>query len=671
MAEETVLLNFEIDQGQAEKQLIALNKAMLNNKEEQAELNKAYKAGTVTQDDYVKENIRLQQNLKKEQEQVKQVTRLINTESNSRNALKARVSQLTHEYDNINTSTATGAKRADALAKELAQLNAQITKSSKSAGLFKDQIGNYPEAFKNAANGINIAGVSVGDIGAKLASFANPATAAVGIITALGAAYARSTKGAKDLEFAQNQLSTSITLATNKFASFIGGSNDGEGILSVLTASLTAAVFGFDNAVTGFLAAANLELLEDLQREELGIRDKINDRLETNQELLTEIQAEQTLYNDKIFKADSIVDNLRKNESELLDIKAKELEILNAQLRLDKENESTQTAVLEKQREISNIERDTEKRVQAILRLKQNINEAEAKRIALEQKRIAEFGNEARQFISNTDTNLFSQSSQDQDVAELRALQGEDSTEAYKQSLKDKAAEEAIFNQTLQALFGDRSQLYVDDVEAYKQAQREKEAATQAQLQAEVDLFNATSDIAGSLSQLAEEGSNEQKALALAAIAFSTAAALAKGTASSQDVPWPGNLAATASTIATILSAIAQAKSVIGGFAEGGYTGDGGKYQPAGIVHRGEYVAPQSVMSNPASRPHISALESMRLKGYADGGFVTNQSTASANNALITANALKNMPVPVISVKEVTTVQDRVRVKESVSTLGR
>ncbi len=26
------------------------------------------------------------------------------------------------------------------------------------------------------------------------------------------------------------------------------------------------------------------------------------------------------------------------------------------------------------------------------------------------------------------------------------------------------------------------------------------------------------------------------------------------------------------------------------GFSEGGYTGDGGKYEPAGFVHKGEYV---------------------------------------------------------------------------------
>jgi hypothetical protein len=29
-----------------------------------------------------------------------------------------------------------------------------------------------------------------------------------------------------------------------------------------------------------------------------------------------------------------------------------------------------------------------------------------------------------------------------------------------------------------------------------------------------------------------------------------------------------------------------------GGYAEGGFTGIGGKYEPAGIVHRGEWVMP-------------------------------------------------------------------------------
>ncbi|KRA58168.1 tape measure protein [Rhizobium sp. Root651] len=56
-------------------------------------------------------------------------------------------------------------------------------------------------------------------------------------------------------------------------------------------------------------------------------------------------------------------------------------------------------------------------------------------------------------------------------------------------------------------------------------------------------------------------------------------------------------------------------------FSEGGYTGDGGKYQPAGVVHKGEYVFDKAAVKA-AGGP--AAMEAMRrnLKGYANGGAV-------------------------------------------------
>jgi phage-related minor tail protein len=51
-------------------------------------------------------------------------------------------------------------------------------------------------------------------------------------------------------------------------------------------------------------------------------------------------------------------------------------------------------------------------------------------------------------------------------------------------------------------------------------------------------------------------------------------------------------------------------------FASGGYTGAGGKYDPAGIVHAGEYVIP----ADATRRLGVGFLD--RLKGYADGGYV-------------------------------------------------
>lgn len=54
--------------------------------------------------------------------------------------------------------------------------------------------------------------------------------------------------------------------------------------------------------------------------------------------------------------------------------------------------------------------------------------------------------------------------------------------------------------------------------------------------------------------------------------------------------------------------------------AVGGYTGDGDKYEPAGIVHRGEFVFTKEATSR-IGVPRLSAMMDS-VKGYADGGLV-------------------------------------------------
>jgi tape measure domain-containing protein len=61
-------------------------------------------------------------------------------------------------------------------------------------------------------------------------------------------------------------------------------------------------------------------------------------------------------------------------------------------------------------------------------------------------------------------------------------------------------------------------------------------------------------------------------------------------------------------------------------WATGGYTGPGGKYEPAGVVHKGEYVIPKEATSSLMSTIGMSGLEHIRhtgrLPGYASGGLV-------------------------------------------------
>ncbi|VEJ54635.1 phage tail tape measure protein [Pragia fontium] len=57
--------------------------------------------------------------------------------------------------------------------------------------------------------------------------------------------------------------------------------------------------------------------------------------------------------------------------------------------------------------------------------------------------------------------------------------------------------------------------------------------------------------------------------------------------------------------------------SIVVGYDSGGYTGDGGKYEPAGVVHRGEFVMTKEA----TARIGVNNLYSM-MRGYADGGVV-------------------------------------------------
>lgn len=68
--------------------------------------------------------------------------------------------------------------------------------------------------------------------------------------------------------------------------------------------------------------------------------------------------------------------------------------------------------------------------------------------------------------------------------------------------------------------------------------------------------------------------------------------------------------------------------SALGLYSTGGYTGDGGKYEPAGVVHRGEYVFSKEATARIGSG-NLDALH-RRAKGYASGGLVGAPVTGSA-----------------------------------------
>lgn len=80
------------------------------------------------------------------------------------------------------------------------------------------------------------------------------------------------------------------------------------------------------------------------------------------------------------------------------------------------------------------------------------------------------------------------------------------------------------------------------------------------------------------------------------------------------------------------------------GFSSGGYTGDGGKFEPKGVVHGGEFVVKKEVVSQPGAREFLERMNAS-TKGYADGGYVGKAATtASSSSAQQTASPGTNGP---------------------------
>lgn len=92
-----------------------------------------------------------------------------------------------------------------------------------------------------------------------------------------------------------------------------------------------------------------------------------------------------------------------------------------------------------------------------------------------------------------------------------------------------------------------------------------------------------------------------------------------------------GLAAGSAGATSSSLGASAAGYSSQYGFSDGGYTGDGGKFQPMGVVHGGEFVVKKDVVSQPGAREFLERMNA-NTKGYADGGYVGKSAATAASS---------------------------------------
>ncbi|HBL7005173.1 TPA: phage tail length tape measure family protein [Citrobacter koseri] len=196
--------------------------------------------------------------------------------------------------------------------------------------------------------------------------------------------------------------------------------------------------------------------------------------------------------------------------------------------------------------------------------------------------------------------------------------------------------------QTQEAAYAQAAQITTEG-EARMTAIRQQAAQANQVIESQKNeiITSATQTMIDSGLQILATGFGEQSGIYKAAFAASKAFAIAQSLVSIQQGiamaaanPFPYNIAAMASVAAATASIVSNIAAVADvGFAAGGFTGPGGKYQPAGIVHKGEYVFDQTA----TNRIGVSNLEALRNGGSLDAtlskpGFGTGAQNVNNNS---------------------------------------
>ena len=281
---------------------------------------------------------------------------------------------------------------------------------------------------------------------------------------------------------------------------------------------------------------------------------------------------------------------------------------------------------------------------------------------------------------------LNAQYQQQQDAAMAQAV-ANDFTARIQAAADDELEQERIKLEQVKMLRDNARQMEGESIEAFNARRLEleqnyldqKQALADKEVQVQQVKFEAYSSIAGGIAKVFEAmGDSESdfakisKVLALAEIAINTGKAIAAGVAQAQSVPFPGNIAAIATTVATILANIATAISTVKSakFAKGGLiqgAGTGTSDSITARVSNGESI--MTANATALFSPLLSAINQMGggVPITHHGGTGTQMGEDMLAAAIAKGYAMA--PSPVVSVQEITDVDNRVKVIENMSTI--
>lgn len=671
-----LILSIVVNTETAQKNLQQAEKNILSLKNAQKDLNKEYKEGKITEDAYVQTKIKLDKQLKSESETRRSLQRSIAAENNSMNAQKALLSDLTKQRDKMDRSNKDNVESFNKLNERIKELNTSLGEAEEKGGNFHRNVGNYPEALGKFAEGVKIGEFELGGFAKTVEGLISPTGALAAGVSALGAAYASSAGGAKDLEEAQNYLKSQWKVMSG----YIGGEASGEeGILTKGMKGLFKVSTLISESTTGFLAPFIDNYVQKIGNEAEKVSgaygkikefqfEQLKNEVESSKQRREAYQL--TLMRDNIeeniFKrqeaAQKIVELLKKSQEDNVESLKKQLEQIEkiGSLTHDDVHNENSVSDLRKQYlsllvQINEAEASREKKIAAAALSEQKITQELKK----QQSQKPQEGFSFDPNKNTSDPGTFSK----KEIAEMAKFDDE-SKKADAQNLKDEIASQ---NEAFEFFKGYLDKKYAALDDYHKKSSEIKDDYNKNEMASNNALLQSSQDISRAGSALLKKGTDEYKLLQTSSAMVSTYAAANRALNSQYGNFPPANIIAAAAVIAEGLANVAHINAAAGGgsFETKGPTmllvGD----NPGGVERID--VTPVSGRGQTKVKGNSIAMAGGGSLTMVNDGLFTNNSTKDTNNAVMMSNFIKNAPTPVVSWREGLIVDSRIKFKESLT----
>ena len=683
-----IILDVKINASDAIKGIGDLDASIKALKADQEKLDQSFKDGEITLTEYNKQTKENSKELRAEETAFKNLTKAVDVQEGSINELRASTSALTKERNTLNLNTAEGQKRLKEINDQIDKNNLKIKENVSSLEKQKINIGNYSSALDKISPGLS--GLISGVEGSTTAAKAFIATPLGAILGAIGLALSALTSYFKGSEEGQRRLNEITQVASAIFEKFMDVVEAiGEAIYNAFTNPKQALIdlveFIQNNLINRFKAfGVIIEGIKNLDFKQvangaLQLGSGVENVIGKVQNLSSEISKAVDKGIEQGTKIAGLQEEIRKRENQYLIDSAK----VDAQVFQLREKAITQ-------------EGDTRRKtLEEAIALEKNLGnqsiQIAEKKLALAKLELETKGNdqEAVKAVAEAEANLARVRSQGAQATirfqkELEALRDKElkaqedlqkaitkaveeglkaRSDAYKKDEEERAKKEQEAADLRKKIFQDGLKIGEQIRENNKKQAEQEAKQAQDKIKIEQLKLNATKQGLSAAQSLFKENTIAYKALASAQAIVDTYASVARAL---REFPFPFNLVVGGLNLAAGLKAVSEINKT--GFSEGGYTGPGGKYEPAGIVHKGEVVFSQADVAMMGGANRVNSMRPT-FKGYADGGIVTSSTTMPINREYNIANSMRNLPPIVASWQEATTLNNKIKFKESITSL--